>query len=123
MLLDVLAPELDHRAAVHADHVVVVLALQGPLVAALAVGEVVALDDPGVLEEAEPAVDGRHGDGLALLDEALVELLGGEVALLVEGGSHHLAALARHLQPLGAQELLEGGERMLEVGCPPCGLQ
>ena len=115
-LLDLFAAELEDGAAVDADHVVVVLDLERALVAPLAVGEVVSFDDAGILEEAEAAVDRGHADGLTLPHETLVELLGGEVAALVEGRADHLAALAGHLQAFRAEEFLEGRERLVERG-------
>jgi hypothetical protein len=60
-LLDLLALELDDRAAARVDQMVVML-VRRLLVARPAVAEVVPLQDAGLLEQADRAIDRGDGD-------------------------------------------------------------
>ena len=73
-LLDLLGLELDHLAGAQIDQMIVVR-FRDLLVARAAFAEVVALDDAGILEQLDGAVDRRDRDVLVDLGAAPVELL------------------------------------------------
>jgi len=103
--LDVLVLELDDLAGLHIDQVVVVIVARG-LVARAAVAEIVALDDPGVLQEAHGPVNGRKRDARIAGARAPVDLL--HVWMIVGVGQHagDDAPLAGHAHaPIGAETL------------------
>src|SRR5690606_972604 len=79
-LLDLGALELDDLAGVQVDHVVVVVAAV-QLVDGLAALEVVLDHQPGRLELGQHAVHGGQADLVALLQQAAVDRLGGQVVL------------------------------------------
>src|SRR5688572_23640757 len=80
-LLDLRVVELLDAAALQADEVVVMAALV-QLVHRLAALEVMAHEEPRLLELREHAVDRREADVGVVLEELAVHVLGGEVALL-----------------------------------------
>lgn len=59
--LDLLVAELDDLAGLHVDQVIVV-GFRHFLVACATVAEVVALEDAGLFEQADGAIDGGDGD-------------------------------------------------------------
>ena len=78
--LDLLGLELDHFAGAQVDQMVVVR-VGDLLVARAAVAEIVPLDDAGILEQLDGAVDGRDRDALVDRGAAPVELL--DVGMIV----------------------------------------
>ena len=73
-LLDLVGLELDHLARAQVDQMVVVL-VRHLLVARAAVAEIVPLDDAGVLEQPDRAIDRRNRDLVVDRDRARVEFL------------------------------------------------
>src|SRR5262249_36764947 len=95
--------ELDHLARAQIDEMVVV-AVGYLLVARAPVAEIVALDDAGVLEQLDRAIDSGNGDAVVDGGTAPVELLDGRVVL---GGGQHAGddtALLGHPHAFGGAQ-------------------
>ncbi len=98
--------ELDHPARAHVDQVVVVM-VRRLLVAGAPVAEIVALDDPGFLEQAHRPVDRGdrdvrvHGVGPA------VELLDVRMVLRCRQHAGHHPALVGHAHSLFRTEVFD----------------
>src|SRR5438270_12949688 len=111
-LLDSLVLELGDVAAGGADQVVVVVPVQGPLVAGLPPFEVPRRRQPGVGEDLHRPVDGGGSDARIALLGLLHQPVDREVAGLREEGVDDQVALPRRLQPPRrdpAGEALVGG--------------
>ncbi len=74
-LLDFLVAELDHLAGLDIDQMVVV-GIGHLLIARAAVAEIVALQDAGILEQLDRAIDGGDGDMRIDGGGAAVQFLG-----------------------------------------------
>jgi hypothetical protein len=99
--------EFDDLAAGDAVHVVVVGAADHGLVDALSLVEVVAVDEAGLADEGEGAVDGGLGDGGLVAAEELDEVVGGDVSLDAEEFLDDALPGSRELEPLGPHVLLD----------------
>src|SRR5256714_3891596 len=111
-LLDSLVLELGDVAAGGADQVIVVVPIQGRLVAGLTALEVPRRRQPGVGEDLHRPVDGGGTDARIALLGLLHQLVDGEVAGLREERVDDQVALPRRLQPPRrdpAGEALVGG--------------
>src|SRR5438270_4992026 len=118
-LLDALVLELGDVAAGGADQVIVVVPIQGRLVAGLSALEVPRRREPGVGEDLHRPVDGGGPDARIALLGLLHQFVDREVAGLREEGVDDQVALPRRLQPPRrdpAGEALVGGGDLLWNG-------
>ena len=106
--LDLLGPELDHLAGAQIDEMVVVgIGIWSRSAPALA--EIVALDDPGILEQLHRAVDGGDRDAVVDLGAAAIKLL--DIGMIGRAGEHARdhAALLGHAHALGDAQRFDVG--------------
>jgi hypothetical protein len=98
--LDLLGLEFDHLAGAQVDQVVV-MRVGDMLVARASLAEVMPLDDAGILEQLDRAVDGRDRDVRIDLDAAAVQLL--DIRMIVGARQHARdhPALLGHPHALG----------------------
>lgn len=116
-LLDGIEAELDHLAADGTDEVVVVFALERDLIAVPLARQERRLEQAGLEEKREHAVDGRHrGFVDAVHPEDPHEVLDLEVTRIREGRPHDRAADVRHLQRLFGEGMLEVLESTAQSG-------
>ena len=111
-LLDLFRGELDHLAVAQIDEVVV-MAVAHRLVAGAALAEIVTLDDAGILEQFDGAIDGRDRDLVVDGDTAPVQFL--DVGMIDRFRKHagDDAALLGHAHAGGGTARLDAGR----LGC------
>src|SRR6185369_10896329 len=118
-LLEFVVAELEDRAALQADHVVVVLVAEHVLEATPAVAGVEAFDEAGLLEHRQRAVDGGARDlGVDLAAER-EQLLGGEVLVRRQRGAHDQRPLAGPAEAALLQVRLHDAVFLVELHLPP----
>src|SRR5262245_33871308 len=102
-VLELVVAELEDLAARLADHVVVVFVAEHVLETPAAVAGVEALDEPGLFEHRERAVDGRARHLRILLLAANEHLLRGEVVVRRQRQTHDQRALVGPPEAVAAQ--------------------
>jgi hypothetical protein len=106
--------DFDNFACIDADDEIAGLAAVDELVVGLVFVEEEALDDAGLLEEFDGAVDGCFADAEAGVSEFGLEFVGVEEAVEAEDGVEDLRAFGRVLEAFAFEGSAEDGAEGLD---------